>query len=114
MSRIIVPVKDKDGNRVYFVTSEHEGKELLSNYDGYKIFLEQGGFRMLKEEEKKSSPQEQPVNRKQQAPKQEQEKPKKFCPQCGEEMRYKEGFSKKTNRPWKAYFCPNDHDPIWL
>lgn len=30
----------------------------------------------------------------------------KICPQCSAELKFKEGFSKKNGKPWKAYMCP--------
>lgn len=33
--------------------------------------------------------------------------PNKNCPQCGEELNYKKGFSKTKNKPYQGYFCPN-------
>jgi hypothetical protein len=29
------------------------------------------------------------------------------CPQCGSELTFKQGFSKKNGKPWKANMCPN-------
>lgn|SRR3990167_4147344 len=31
--------------------------------------------------------------------------PQKVCSLCGSPMEYKEGFSKKTNKPWSGWFC---------
>lgn len=43
------------------------------------------------------------------------------CATCGAKMEYKEGYSKKTGKPWKGMFCPNsvkgdniNHKAIWM
>lgn len=44
------------------------------------------------------------------------------CEVCGGPTEYKEGVSKKNNRPWKGYFCINtknaprngQHPTIWI
>jgi len=31
----------------------------------------------------------------------------KTCPQCGNELVYRKGISKRSGRPWEGYFCPD-------
>lgn len=37
------------------------------------------------------------------------------CKECGGETTYREGVSKSSGKPWKAYFCKNkDHKPYFV
>lgn len=39
----------------------------------------------------------------------------KQCPSCEGTMKYKEGLSIKTGKPWKAYFCETDKKHVeWI
>jgi DNA-directed RNA polymerase subunit RPC12/RpoP len=37
----------------------------------------------------------------------------KLCPKCGSEMSYKEGISKKNNKPYSMYKCIGCENIVW-
>lgn len=104
MSRFIIPVKDAQGNKVYFQTSPHKGQVTVDGYASVIMWLEKNGFKLSAmdvQEAPKPTPQATTSS-------------EKHCSICGQLMTYKEGVS-KTGKPWKGFFCPErGHEPIWI
>jgi hypothetical protein len=51
MARLIFECEDQEGHRVYFETSEKEGKDLIEHYDASKQWLTEHGFALVKARE---------------------------------------------------------------
>ena len=49
MSRFIIPVKDAQGNKVYFQTSGHKGQITVDGYTSVVLWLEKNGFTLAKD-----------------------------------------------------------------
>ena len=48
MARLIFECEDKEGNRVFFETSEKDGKELAEGYEASRQWLTDHGFTLAK------------------------------------------------------------------
>lgn len=70
MAKFIIHITDGAGNQLDFVTSEHEGKQLLEAYPMYLQWLTESGFTLSKG---KGDKPKQVING-------------KTCPKCGKKV----------------------------
>ena len=99
MRYFTIHLKDKDGNRVDYMTGAEKCQKLIDKYSMVVDFLAEKGFTQVKQENAPQATTEPQGT--------------KHCGSCGEQMEFKQGTS-KTGKPWKGWFCKiREHDPIW-
>ena len=54
MARLVIECQDSEGNKVFFESSEKEGKELLVTYPSVQAWLTKNGFTQVKAQGKRS------------------------------------------------------------
>ena len=56
MAKLIIHCQDSEGNQIDFVSSEHDGEEVINKYPSYKIWLAKSGLTQMKAKTSFSAP----------------------------------------------------------